>query len=594
MLSGLRKIWAFADKERINLNKSVIFEFVYAIFNMLQIGAIYFVLQALVTKDFNSFIALKVFLMLLVSIVGRSSANYFAQLDQTHAGYFMVANRRISIGKMLKTVPMGFFNENNIGKVTGVLTTVLDDVENTAPMVLVVMMSGFINSFVFTLMILFFEWRNGLIVIAGTVLYLYITSVMEKKSRTLAPKRQEAQSLLVETILEYIQGMPIIKSFNLTGKGDQTVRSALEESRSANLALEKLFTPYTIGQELVLRISSVAMIVLSLYFYINGTMDLLKAIMCIIMSFLVFASIQSAGSAMATLRVATSSIEQVETTENMPQMDIEGQKITPHHTDIEFNNVSFSYDKIPILREVSVHIPEKAMTAIIGPSGSGKSTMCSLISRFWDVDQGSISIGDVNIKNYTLESLMDLISTVFQNVYLFQDTIENNIKFGKPQAKKEEVIEVAKKAQCHDFIMNLPEGYQTIIGEGGTSLSGGEKQRISIARAMIKDAPIIIFDEATANVDPENEDKLQEAIESLTKNKTVIMVAHRLKTVKNANQIIVLKDGKLEEVGKHEDLIRKEGTYKKFIEAREETESWKIKQNKEDFNEESINSKGFN
>lgn len=323
-------------------------------------------------------------------------------------------------------------------------------------------------------------------------------------------------------------------------------------------------------------------------------MDLLKAIMCIIMSFLVFASIQSAGSAMATLRVATSSIEQVETTENMPQMDIEGKKITPHHTDIEFNNVSFSYDKIPILREVSIHIPEKAMTAIIGPSGSGKSTMCSLISRFWDVDQGSISIGDVNIKNYTLESLMDLISTVFQNVYLFQDTIENNIKFGKPQATKEEVIEVAKKAQCHDFIMNLPEGYQTIIGEGGTSLSGGERQRISIARAMIKNAPIIIFDEATANVDPENEDKLQQAIESLTKNKTVIMVAHRLKTVKNANQIIVLKDGKLEEVGKHEDLIRKEGTYKKFIEAREETESWKIKRNKEDFNEESINSKGFN
>ncbi|WP_058989965.1 ABC transporter ATP-binding protein [Anaerococcus rubeinfantis] len=594
MLSGLRKIWAFADKERINLNKSVIFEFVYAIFNMLQIGAIYFVLQALVTKDFNSFIALKVFLMLLVSIVGRSSANYFAQLDQTHAGYFMVANRRISIGKMLKMVPMGFFNENNIGKVTGVLTTVLDDVENTAPMVLVVMMSGFINSFVFTLMILFFEWRNGLIVIAGTVLYLYITSVMEKKSRTLAPKRQEAQSLLVETILEYIQGMAVIKSFNLTGKGDQTVRSALEESRSANLALEKLFTPYTIGQELVLRISSVAMIVFSLYFYINGTIDLLKAIMCIIMSFLVFASIQSAGSAMATLRVATSSIEQVETTENMPQMDIEGKKITPHHTDIEFNNVSFSYDKIPILREVSIHIPEKAMTAIIGPSGSGKSTMCSLISRFWDVDQGSISIGDINIKNYTLESLMDLISTVFQNVYLFQDTIEKNIKFGKPQAKKEEVIEAAKKAQCHDFIMNLPEGYQTIIGEGGTSLSGGEKQRISIARAMIKDAPIIIFDEATANVDPENEDKLQNAMESLTKDKTVIMIAHRLKTIRNADQIIVLRDGIIEEVGKHEDLIRKEGTYKKFIEAREETESWKIKQNKEDFNEKSINSKGFN
>lgn len=576
MLSGLRKIWKFADNERNNLNKSVIFEFLYAIFNMLQISAIYFVIQALVTKDLNSFIAVKIFLILLVSILGRTCVNYVAQLDQTHAGYFMVANRRISIGKMLKTVPMGFFNENNVGKVTGVLTTVLDDVENTAPMVLVIMMSGFINSFIFTLMILFFEWRNGLIVIAGTALYLYITSVMEKKSRSLAPKRQEAQSLLVETILEYIQGMPVVKSFNLTGKGDKTVRLALEESRSANLALEKLFTPYTIGQELVLRISGVAMIISSLYFYISGTLDLLKVIMCIIMSFLVFASIQSAGSAMATLRVATSSIEQVETTENMPQMDIEGKKITPHNTDIEFNDVSFSYDKRPVLRDVSIHIPEKTMTAIIGASGSGKSTMCSLIYRFWDVDQGSISIGSINIKDYTLESLMDLISTVFQNVYLFQDTIENNIKFGKPQATKEEVIEAAKKAQCHDFIMNFPEGYQTIVGEGGSSLSGGEKQIISIARAMIKDAPIIIFDEATANVDPENEAKLQKAMESLTKNKTVIMIAHRLKTVRNADQIIVLRDGKIEEKGNHEDLIRKEGSYKKFIEAREQAESWKI------------------
>ncbi|HGK7851251.1 TPA: ABC transporter ATP-binding protein, partial [Streptococcus pyogenes] len=234
------------------------------------------------------------------------------------------------------------------------------------------------------------------------------------------------------------------------------------------------------------------------------------------------------------------------------------------------------YSGKKILDDISVDIPQNQMTAIVGPSGAGKTTFCNLIARFWDIDNGKISIGGHNIKEYSLESLMKQISMVFQNVYLFQDTIENNIKFAKPNATHEEVVDAAKKACCHDFIMNLPEQYQTVIGEGGASLSGGEKQRISIARAMIKNAPIIIFDEATANVDPENEDKLQLAMEELTRNKTVIMIAHRLKTIKNANQILVLANGKIMQKGTHEELIQTDGIYRNFVEARQVATKWQL------------------
>lgn len=257
-------------------------------------------------------------------------------------------------------------------------------------------------------------------------------------------------------------------------------------------------------------------------------------------------------------------------------MDIEGKDIKPANFNISFENVEFAYSGKKILDDISVDIPQNQMTAIVGPSGAGKTTFCNLIARFWDIDNGKISIGGHDIKEYSLESLMRQISMVFQNVYLFQDTIENNIKFAKPDATHEEVVEAAKKACCHDFIMSLPEQYQTVIGEGGASLSGGERQRISIARAIIKNAPIIIFDEATANVDPENEDKLQLAMEELTRNKTVIMIAHRLKTIKNANQILVLANGKIMQKGTHEELIQIDGIYKKFIEARQIATKWQL------------------
>ncbi|EHI55666.1 hypothetical protein HMPREF9333_01381 [Johnsonella ignava ATCC 51276] len=576
MIDALKKIWDFSGKEKGNLNKSVLLGFVYAMFNMLQISAIYFILKAIINGERDTKPMIIALSFLLISILGRTVTDKFAQLQRTHAGYFMVAEKRISIGNKLKTVPMGYFNENNLGEITGITTTILDEVENTAPMVLVNMMSGFIDSIVFLLMILVYRWQIGIFITVGIILYLWVTSVMERKSRNLAPLRQEAQEKLVDALLEQLQGMLIIKAFNLTGKGDKKLKTAMQNSRNANLNLEKLFTPYTIMQEMVLRMCSVGIMLFALYSYFKGEMNLLTTLMSIIISFSVFSGLESAGSAMSILRIVSSSIEDANRTDDLVQMDSNGKELSPSNHDIIFNNVSFSYEKKKILDGISVTLPDKSFTAIIGPSGSGKTTMCNLIARFWDVDNGSILIGGHDVKEYTLESLMSQISIVFQKVYLFQDTIENNIRFGKPEASREDVIAAAKSACCHEFIMSLPLGYETVAGEGGMNLSGGEKQRISIARAILKDAPIIILDEATANVDPENEDRLQNAIEALTKDKTVIMIAHRLKTVRHADRILVINKMKIEQQGTHDELIHKEGIYRRFIAEREDATAWKM------------------
>ena len=576
MIEVLKKIWRFAGKEQWNITKSVFWGFFYAVFHMFQVGAIYYVVLALTSGEQTADAAWTALLLLAASVIGRAVINRFTQLQQTHAGYFMVANRRIEIGDKLKRIPMGYFNDKSLGELTGITTTVLDEVENTGPMVLVNILSGLINSLVMLLFVLVWDWRLGLLALAGMALYFLLLSAMERKSAVLAPKRQAAEAKMVETVLEQLQGMSIIKSFNLTGKGDQKVRQALENSRSSNLGIEKLFTPYIMAQEMVLQLSSVLILIATVAFFLNGTISLANALMAVIVAFLIFSQIKSAGSGVSALRLVGSSIDHANQVDEIPEMDEKGKAQHPKAHDISFEHVDFSYDRKPILKDVSITIPDKTTTAIVGPSGSGKTTLCNLIARFWDVDGGAVRIGGINVKDYTLESLMDQVSMVFQRVYLFHDTIENNIKFGCPNATHAQVVEAARKACCHDFISALPDGYDTVIGEGGATLSGGEKQRISIARCLLKDAPIVIFDEATANVDPENEDQLQKAMEALTREKTVLMIAHRLKTVRNADQILVLDQGRIVQQGTHGELIGQEGIYRNFVTQRAEAGKWSL------------------
>ena len=576
MIGVFKKIWDFAGTEQKNIRNSILSGFVNAMFHAMQLWALFVVLSALVEGSKSKETAFAALGIMLLSIAGKIVTQYVSQLQRTHAGYFMVAEKRVYIGDKLKVVPMGFFNQNSLGQLTAVATTTLSDVENAAPVVLVTSLGGFLNSLVFSLTIFLFDWRIGLIVAAGVVLFLYVVSLMEKRSRADIPKRQAAQATLVEKVLETIQGMSVVKAFDLDDAKGKKVDQAIDESCEKNSVLERAVNPYVAAQQVILNLCSAAILFASISFYLNGTLSLVYCLMMMVSSFMVFEQLKTAGSSMANLRITESSINRANEIDSVPVMDDHGRKIVPETHDIELESVDFSYETRPVLQDVSLRIPDKTTTAIVGPSGSGKTTLCNLIARFWDVNGGRVSIGGHDVKDYTLDSLMANISMVFQNVYLFNDTIENNIKFGKPNATHDEVVAAAKKACCDDFIDALPDGYNTVVGEGGATLSGGEKQRLSIARAMLKDAPIVIFDEATANVDPENEDRLQAAIEALTRDKTIIMIAHRLKTVRHADQIVVLDGGRIVQRGTHDELLAQKGIYSDFVGMREKAIGWKL------------------
>ena len=576
MLSVFKKIWHFSSNRQNEIRKSIVIGLINAIFNALMLAALFVVIGALVDGNTDPQTAWMALGIMLASIIGKIVTRYFSQLQRTKAGYFMVADKRVYLGNKLKVIPMGYFNQNSLGNITAVATTILTDVESAAPVVLVTTLGGFINAVVFALAILIFDWRIGCIVLAAMLVFLAVTSGMEKRSRDGAPKRQAAQETLVEAVLETIQGMSVVKAFNLDENANKKVDQAVDESCERNSKLEKAMTPYVALQQLVLKLSSVIIMLVSIVFFLNGTMALAGCLMMLIASFLVFEQLESAGQGTANMRIAETSIDRANEIDNVPVMDEGGKAIATKSFDIEFNNVRFSYENRPVLQDISFKLKEKTTTAIIGPSGSGKTTLCNLIARFWDVNSGSVKIAGRDVRDYTLDSLLSNISMVFQNVYLFNDTIANNIKFGKPDATREDIIQAAKKACCHDFIMATPDGYDTVIGEGGATISGGEKQRISIARAMLKDAPIVILDEATANVDPENEDQLQKAIESLTREKTIIMIAHRLKTVKNADQILVLDNGRIVQQGTHDELMKEKGIYANFIGVRKKAVGWKL------------------
>lgn len=576
MIEVFKKIWKFADREQGNIKKSIILGFFNAIFNSFIFGALFVTLNGIVENEKNPQVALMAFVFMLVSIFGKMATSYFAQLQRVHAGYFMVADKRIQIGDKLKVVPMGYFNENSLGDITGISTTVLNDVEQTAPTVMVTTLSGFINTVVFALAILICDWRIGLIVFGGMCLFIYVSVLQEKKFKKDAPMRQKAQAKLVEAILETVQGMSVVKAFNLDTYKNKNVDKAIQESCNKNLAMEKAIMPFGMLLQTITKLLGIVIVIVSIMCYLRGTMPLVTCLMMLVAAFIIFEQLESAGHGLSTLRIAGSSIDNVNKMDDIPVMDESGQHIVPKSFDIAFQDVSFSYDKRPVLQHIQLKIPEKTTTAIIGPSGSGKTTLCNLLVRFWDVESGKVMLGGKDVKDYTLESLLENVSMVFQNVYLFADTIENNIKFGKPSATHEEVVAAAKKACCHPFISQLPQGYQTVIDEGGASLSGGEKQRISIARAMLKDAPVVILDEATANVDPENESELQAAIAKLTANKTIIMIAHRLKTVRHADQIVVMDKGCIVQRGSHEQLIAEKGIYADFIGTRKQVTGWKL------------------
>ena len=577
MLSTLKKFFDFCTEEdRKKFYTSVCLGVLKAFIVAFRIPAIGLVVMAIINNDVSMQTVGLSLGMMLLSVILNILISLKVTMLQTEAGYHTCTHKRIEIAEHMRYLPMGYFNQNSLGQITSVTTNTLESLADVATRVVMMTLEGFLTAGTITVFVFIYDWRIGLILLAGLILFLLPNGLMRWQAGNVSEAKQQADTDLVAIVLEYSQGIAEVKNYNIVQSSAKKLSHAIENKRHLDTKLTWVTSPYIALQGMITKLTGTIMGLFSIYFYLQGSMSLLICIMMLISAFMIYESLDGVGSFSSLLRIVDLSVDMVNKVLSIIPMDISGKDLQPKTSNIKLDHVSFSYESKKIIDDVSLDIPEKTTTALVGPSGSGKTTLCNLIARFWDVESGSISLDGHDVKEYSYDSLIRNFSFVFQTVYLFEDTIENNIKFGKPDASHEEVVAAAKKAACHDFILSLPEGYQTKIGEGGASLSGGERQRISIARAIIKDAPIIILDEATANVDPENEEALMQAIHSLTKDKTIIMIAHRLKTVELADQIVVLDQGRIVEQGKHQELLAKQGLYSRFIQERRSAASWRI------------------
>ena len=594
MFGTLIKFFKFCDEEnRKKFTGSIFVGILNSLFMALRIGAVAVMLRGVIGNaiDGQPFERKTIWLsfgIMCVSIVGGIITRKITAMWQCEGGYRTCAKKRIEIAEHLRYLPMGYFNENSLGEITSVTTNTMESVGDVATRAVMMVFQGLLDTSLIIVMLFFFDWRIAFVALAGFGLFEFVNLFMRLAVKNVSADKIRDDAAEIGKVLEYIQGIAEVKAYNLVGKRSRELNDVINRRKKTLVKMEMRCIPVSNIQSLVAKLSGVAMMITSLYFYLAGTMALADCATMLVCSFMLFNALEAGGNYSALLRTIDLGVTKASKILALPTMDIEGKetlkqvqgdKGSVQHDNaslIQASNIDFAYDKRKIIDNISLSIPEHSTTAIVGPSGGGKTTFCHLLARFWDVDKGRVTLDGKDVRDYSMDNLMKNYSFVFQNVYLFHDTIANNIRFGQPEAPMEKVIAAAKKACCHDFISQLPNGYDTVIGEGGASLSGGERQRISIARAIMKDSPIIILDEATANVDPENERDLMKAIEELTREKTVIMIAHRLKTVRNADNIVVIDKGRIAEQGKHEDLVAKGGIYARFIDSRKEAVSWKL------------------
>ena len=582
MFSTLIKFFKFCDEEnRKKFTGSIFVGILNSLFMAFRIAAVAVMLRGVIGtaiegQPFETKTIWLSFGIMCVSMVGGIITRKITAMWQCEGGYRTCAKKRIEIAEHLRYLPMGYFNENSLGEITSVTTNTMESVGDVATRAVMMVFQGLLDTSLIIVMLFFFDWRIALVALAGFGLFEFVNLFMRLAVKNVSADKIRDDAAEIGKVLEYIQGIAEVKAYNLVGKRSRELNDVINRRKKTLVKMEMRCIPVSNIQSLVAKLSGVAMMITSLYFYLAGSMALADCATMLVCSFMLFNALEAGGNYSALLRVIDLGVTKASKILALPTMKIEGEERPVRHDDIEARNIDFAYDKKKIIDRISLKIPEHTTTAIVGPSGGGKTTFCHLLARFWDVDKGTVTLDGRDVREYSMDNLMKNYSFVFQNVYLFHDTIANNIRFGQPEASMERVIDAAKKACCHEFISALPQGYDTVIGEGGASLSGGERQRISIARAIMKDSPIIILDEATANVDPENERDLMTAINELTKEKTVIMIAHRLKTVRNADQIVVIDKGRIAEQGKHEELIKLGGIYARFIDSRKEAVSWKL------------------
>ena len=569
MLRTFKRMWNITKNRHKSLISALILVFLRSSIIVTEIAAIMITLNSLIANDNNPINLYVIIGLTLACVLGTFIFSYFDQIESMRVGSLSIADKRMDIGNKLMDAPLGYIKGVSPSSIITTLTTTSSGLEMSAPMLLVVVVAGAFNSLALTIFMLIYDYRIGLLTLLGMIIYLLLVAYQMKLSRRNAYKLSNAQNNLTKATLAFIKGIKVTKS-NSYNEGDMALKEAIRNSKVENVRLTDNTMPYEFLSSLAIAIFEGAILILSLYLLLYvGDISISKAIILMIFSFMAYQALNQAGGILSMIGLVDEGLIELERLDNLDKLRVSKPYLEPTSNDIALENVCFSYGDNEILHNINMEVKENSLTAIIGPSGSGKTTLCELISRFIDSNSGAIKIGGVDIRNIKYENLMKRIAFVFQSSYLFEDTILNNIKFARPSATADEVIEASKRAACHDFIMSLPKGYDTLVSEAGSSLSGGERQRIAIARAILKDSPIIILDEATASLDNDNEALAMRAISELTKNKTVIMVAHRLDAIKNADQIVVLDKGRIAEVGSASKLKEENGIYKHLLEIRE-------------------------
>lgn len=574
MIKTVKRILLMAGDHCHKVTAGIGISLLYSIFSAMDLFAILYIAFSVDELTMQKIVVIVG--ILLVGLIGKIVCKYQISKRISGSSYDVFYERRLEAGERLKKAPIGYYSEKNLGEIQMTLTTDMNALESSAMSVVENILGSLIYAAICTLVLLLFNWKIGLITLAGLAIGMILLNVIQNGAEKAMPMRFHAQEEMTERTLEFVQGNMVMRLFGTGQDGLNRVKEAFQKKQKADIHLENSAIWPINFYKYVFRLASCGVVLIAALLYVQQEMSFPICVMFLFAAFLVYSQMDGLASNIALLRIVDTSLEQVESVLHIPKMPGNEAVNKIQNYDIELQNISFGYDKRPIIQDVSLKIPERSVTAIVGPSGSGKTTLCNLIARFWDVQKGAILIGGKNVKDIEPDELMKLMSIVFQNVYLFHDTIENNIKFGRPDATHEAVVEAARRACCHDFIEKLPNAYQTVIGEGGSTLSGGEKQRISIARAILKDAPIVILDEATSSVDPENQHILLTAINELTKGKTLIIIAHRLSTIRNADQIVVLDGGRIVQQGTHKTLIQQDGVYRRFVQIRKTTFSWKL------------------
>lgn len=581
MIELIKRLYIVAGKQSDRITKMLIFNTLKSFFESFMLGGVLFILMKIcegifdnnpvVIKDVYTVAAIE-----LVGVVGKITCGYVADKNKNTASYSFGAENRLIVGDRLKKVNMGYFNDNSLGDVAGRMSTAISELETIGVFIITALIAGTIQTVMMGIFIFPFDMITGFIILATIAIGLFINSLVQNKMDRLTTVLLKIRINLSAKTLEYVKGISVLKAFGKNKEIAKELEDSISATRKGFLDIEKIMAPIQLLYLVVFKFGIVAIIGASLLRFFNGTLTPTKSIMLIVASFVVFSGIEMVGGMQNLKGIAVQDLDSVMKLRSLKMID-EGERTEINEPSVELKDVSFSYGDGELFHKLNLSIPSGKTTAIVGFSGSGKTTLCNLVSRFWDVTGGEVIVDGKNVKDFNYDAFLANFSFVFQDVYLFDDTVRNNIKFGNQDATDEEMIEVAKKARCHDFIMSLPEGYDTVLQEGGSNLSGGERQRISIARAMLKPSKIVILDEATSSIDPENEKQLLQALEYLLKDKTTIVIAHKLNTIKNADQIIVLEKGGIESCGTHAELMQKSPVYQKFVAYRESATKWEAR-----------------